>query len=63
MARGPMPEQIGTPALDEGHGELRGEQPELRQDGKRGGHSDGGNDLPENLGAGGQAEAAALGRP
>ena len=57
---GPVPEQIGMPALDEGHGELGGEELELREHDQGDGDAGRRRALPEELGAGGEAEAAAL---
>ncbi len=55
-----VPQQVGTPALDERHGQLRGEHFELRQDNEGDGDGCAGDSLPEELGAGGKAEAAAV---
>ena len=55
-----MPQQIGTQALDEGNGQLRGEQLELREHDERDGDAGAGQPLPEQLGARGEAEVAPL---
>lgn len=55
-----MPFKIGPPAFDEGDGQLRGVHSELREDGESPRNADGGNGLPEQLGARGEAEVAAL---
>ena len=60
MRAEPVPVQVGAPALDEGHGELRGEHSELRQHHQRDGNRGAGEALPEELGARREAEAAPL---
>ena len=56
----PVPLQVGTPRLDEGDGQLRGEHLELGEEGERGGDGGGDDALPEKLGARGEAEIAFL---
>ena len=57
---GQVPLQIGMQALDERNGELRGEHLELGERNERDGNAGGGEPLPEELGARGEAEVAPL---